>query len=122
MATVISSGAGVIEPQIVLNITSDQTSGNIVHPILGRANPDVTIRPAGLRTGSIEMGFAGDTAEADSEAARSLHATGGVFVVTSDDRSTLEMFYIVSGRIVRELEDGSRDAWIVRVDYQEVTQ
>lgn len=122
MATAIVSGSFVIEPQVVLNISTDQTSGVIVHPILGRANPDVTIRPAGLRTGTIEMGFAGPYSEAESEATRAAHATGAVFALTSDDRETYEMFYVPSGRISRELEDASRDAWIVRVDYQEVAQ
>lgn len=122
MATVITSGALTIAPQIFLNVTSDQSSGNIVHPILGRSNPDVTLRPATLRTGVIEMGFSGPNSETDSALARTILAGGGVFALSSTDRASVSMSFVTSGRINRELEDTSRNAWVVRVDYQEVTQ
>lgn len=120
MATIIVQGADVIAPSIVLGIMPGRESQNLVHPIIGRAEPDVTLRPANLRTGSIEMGFAGPTAEADSYAAEMLHAAGGIFTVISDERSTLGLSYVTTGRIVRELEDATRDGWILRVEFQEV--
>lgn len=122
MPTTITQGANTIAPQEVLSVSSEQTAGNIVHPILGRANPDVTLRPAGMRTGSIEMGFSGPNSETDSAAARALLAAGGVFTMTSTDRATVNMTFVASGRITRELEETTRNAWTISLDYQEVIQ
>ncbi|MDU0367677.1 hypothetical protein RWH45_10650 [Microbacterium sp. KSW4-17] len=122
MPTVITVGASTIAPQQVMNITSQQESGTIVHPILGRAFPDITLRPAGVRTGTITMGFAGPTAETDAATARALLASGVVFTIAPEERTSLSMACIVSGRISLDLEDVTRDAWVLTVDYQEVGQ
>jgi hypothetical protein len=121
MSTVITSGSETIEPTIIDGYSSGRESRNIVHPILGRSEPDVTLRPANLRTGTLTLGFEGPTSEIDSLEAETLHATGGVFAVVSTDRGTVEMSYVVNGQISRTLEDETRDAWLVTVDYQEVT-
>ncbi|AOX46704.1 hypothetical protein [Microbacterium sp. BH-3-3-3] len=120
MATLITVGDATIAPQQVMSITSEQASGTIIHPILGRAYPDVTIRPAGLRTGTIEMGFYGPNSEAESATARALIAAGGIFTIASEERATLSMTCVASGRISLTLEDVTRDAWVLAVDYQEV--
>lgn len=119
----ITRGTTVITPTQVLRVDGMQMAGNKVHPIIGRADPDVTLRPAGTRTGTLELGFHGLTSEADSKAAADAHALGGVFTLTTDDRVTLTMFYVVrdGGQIARTLEPESRDAWLVTVDFQEVT-
>ncbi|TQJ31945.1 hypothetical protein [Microbacterium sp. SLBN-146] len=116
----ITHGASTITPTEILGYTSERESRNIIHAILGRSNPDVTLRPAALRTGTLIMGFHGANSEADSASAEALHATGGVFTVLSPDRGTIEMSYVAAGRITRELEDETRDAWVLRVDFQEV--
>lgn len=120
MATIITHEADTITPTQVLGYRSEREAGNIIHPILGRSNPDVTLRAAALRTGELEIGFQGATAEADSLAAESIHATGGIFTVLSTERASVEMTYVVSGRVRRELDDESRDAWVVAVGFQEV--
>lgn len=120
MATLITVGDATIAPQQVMSISSEQASGTIIHPILGRSYPDVTIRPAAMRTGTIEMGFYGPNSEADSATARALIATGGVFTIASEERATLSMTCVASGRIALQLEDTTRDAWVLSVDYQEV--
>lgn len=121
MSTLITHGADTITPTQVLGYDTEREAGNIVHPILGRSNPDVTLRPARLRTGTLTLGFHGRTSEADSLTAEALHATGGVFAVVSTDRATVEMSYVVDGMIRRELDDESRDAWVLSVGFQEVT-
>lgn len=118
MGTLITSGANTIAPTLVLGYEADREANNIIHAIPGRANPDVTLRPANLRTGTLELGFASESA---SKTAADLHATLGVFTLTDTDRSTVAMSYVVNGRIGRALEDQSRDAWIISVDFQEVT-
>ena len=36
------------------------------------------------------------------------------------ERSTVTMQYVVDGSVTRELDDATRDVWIVSVDFQEV--
>jgi hypothetical protein len=119
MSTVITYSGGSITPDMVLSYQSAREAGNIVHPILGRANPDVTFRPAMLRTGRLELGFYSATAEDDSLAAEQAHALGVIFTVASTDRSSIEMSYVVSGAVVRTLTE-QRTAWTLEVDFQEV--
>jgi hypothetical protein len=118
MATIITVGDHTMTPTQVLGYASSRQSRNIVHDILGRESPDITLRPASLRTGTLEMGF---TSEADAKDAEDRHAVGGVFAIISTERASVEMSYVTAGAIGRELEDSTRDAWVVRVDYQETT-
>lgn len=121
MSTVITYTGGSITPDMVLSFQSSREAGNIVHPILGRANPDVTFRPAMLRTGTLQLGFYASTAEADSLAAEEAHALGVVFTLASTDRSSIEMSYVVSGGVVRSLVVPSgQGAWTLDIDFQEV--
>lgn len=121
MATLITSGANVISPTIVLGFTSTRASMNNIHDVVARANPDVSLRPAGLRSGTYELGFAGDTSEMDSFIAEALLATPVVFTVVSDERTTVQLSFVLSGNLTRALETETRDAWIVSFDWQEVT-
>ena len=118
MATTITHGASTITPILVLGYGADRAANNIVHAIPGRSNPDVTLRPANLRTGTLELGF---TSELESKDAADLHATGGVFTLSDTDRASVGMSYVASGRISRALEDTTRGAWVISVDFQEVT-
>ncbi len=120
MADVITSGATVITPTLILGYESTRAPGTIVHDIIGRANPDVTLRPAGTRTGRMELGFIG---EADSYAAETALSTAAVFTLTSTDRPTVALSFIVKegGTITRTLDDETRNAWTVAFDWREVT-
>lgn len=122
MATIITHEADTITPTQVLGYSAEREAGNVVHPILGRSNPDVTLRPASLRTGTLSLGFQGDTSEEDSAECAEIHAVGGVFSIFSTERATVEMSYVSNGRITRELDDESRDAWVVTVDFQEIAE
>jgi hypothetical protein len=122
MSTVITYSGGAINPDMVLGYQSQREAGNIVHPILGRDNPDITFRPARLRTGRLELGFYSDTAEEDSLAAEEAHALGVIFNLASTDRGSIEMSYVVAGSVVRSLAVPSgTGAWTLDVDYQEVS-
>lgn len=112
----------VAAPTIMLGLNTESESRNIVHPILGRSHEDVTLRAAGPRTGTIELGFQGPGSEAASREAEMIHATPAVFSIFTDERTTLPSAYIVDsgGRITRILEDESRDAWVVSIPYREV--
>lgn len=143
MTTIITSGADTIYPTIVDGYESSRSARNIVHPILGRATPDVSLRPAQLRTGTLTLVF-GDTtetselvvidgivqplttpaqnAEEASLIAVDLHATGGVFSLSDTDRPSILMSYVVRpGDIRRDLDEQTREVWIVSIPFQEVT-
>lgn len=117
---IIAGSAGTIVPTIIMSISVGRGARNVVHDILGKTEPDVTLRSASLRSGTIEMGFAGPTSEADSQKALDIHARGVVLTLVNAERATASMAYIASGRIERELDDTTRNDWIVRIDYQEV--
>jgi hypothetical protein len=120
MSTLITTGAETITPTQILGYADASEGGNIIHPILGRAEPDVTLRPGGLRSGTLTLGFQGATSESDSAVARALLNSGVVFNIVSTDRGTIEMAFVRSGQVGRELEDNTRDAWTVTVDFHEV--
>ncbi len=122
MSIIITAGASTIAPTEVLGLQSQRTGRNIIHEIPGSESESVTLRPATPRTGTIVLGFSGPTAEGDSFDAENLHATGGVFTVVAAERPSLEMSYVVQdgGRISRDLEEVTRDAWIVTIDFREV--
>lgn len=125
MADIITAGEATIEPTLIIGYTAARTSANLVHDILGKPSPDVTLRPAQLRTGTLTLGFDSPTSETDSKTAADLLATyEGVFSLLSADRTTVDMTFVVSegGRIARDLEDETRAAWIVTADYQEVAE
>ncbi|GAB6856475.1 hypothetical protein [Microbacterium xylanilyticum] len=119
MATTITAGASVITPLLVEGFEAARSGGAIVHTILGRANPDVTLRPAGTRTGALELLFAD---EAKANQAWSALAVAGVFTLASDERAIGMTFVIPEGeRIGLKLDDTTRNHWHVTVPYREVT-
>lgn len=119
MTTYLLTGDAVIAPTIVTALSTGRPVATIVHPILGRDAPDVTVRPAGLRTGSLELGFSGEDAETASADAERLLAAGVATIVT-DERATLAFSFVAQGTVTRDLEPVTRDAWLVRLDFQEV--
>lgn len=123
MSTIITIGASVIAPAAVEGYESARPGGVLVHEILGRANPDVTLRVAGLRTGRLRLVFVGANAEADSLAAETAHSGAVVASLTSTDRPSVPMSYVVpsTGSVTRSLSTTTRAAWAVEVDFQEVT-
>lgn len=122
MADIITSGLFLITPTVVLGYGSAREAGTIVHPIINRAAPDVTLRPARLRSGdALELGFSSATSEADSKTAEEILSMPAVFTLSSADRTTVVMSFVVRGTVKRTLEDVTRNAWVVSFGWQEVT-
>ncbi|KAA9105004.1 hypothetical protein [Microbacterium rhizomatis] len=119
MTDIITVGASTIAPTVVLGYSSERAAQNIVHPILGAESPDVTLRPALLRSGTLSLGFSDTGSEGSSRAAETLLAAVGVGSLASTDRATVAMPFVVVGTVRRELEDATRNAWIVTFGYQE---
>lgn len=116
MAT-ITQGATSIVPALVLGYTATRAAGNVLHPIIGRASPDVTLRPAALRTGTLTLFF---TTAAAAWIAHNTHALPGKLTLTDLDIPQIGMVYVLAGSLTIALDDGRR-RWVVTVDYQEVT-
>jgi hypothetical protein len=106
-------------PDLVDGYASDVTARTITHDVIGRAYPDATILPGSLRSGTLKLTFSDENA---SRLCEQLHAYATTpLVLTTDDRNTLAMTYVVVGKVHRELDDDTRSVWTVSADFQEVT-
>lgn len=121
MSEQIIAGAVAIAPDILLGYQSRRATRTNVHDIIGRASADVTLRPAGLRSGTLRLGFAGAGAEARSRAAENALSEPVTCTLNVTTNATAAMTFVVVGDIERELEDETRNAWIVAFGYQEAT-
>ena len=119
MSETITQGSTVITPDLVDGYTATNAGQNVIHIILGRSNPDITLRPPLLRSGTLDLFF---TTEAKAKAAADAFMVPAVFALASTDRPSIAMNFVVSpDGSTRELEDTTRELWYVRVGYQEVT-
>jgi len=117
--TTLTNGTATITPTLVDGYSAGQEARTIAHPIISRPGPDdVTLRPAGPRTGVLRLLF---TTEADAEAARALHAVPYVWTLNDDDRTSIGMDYVVEGGTLgTALEDETRDLWLIDIPFREV--
>ncbi|WP_433721126.1 hypothetical protein [Microbacterium laevaniformans] len=100
---------------IAVKYESTRDVPTIVHPVIGKSTPMITIRPGQLRTGTIELWFRD---EHESLHAEQEHARGTTMqMFTAVD--TVDMYYVAVGRVERRLDD--RGGWVVTVEYVEVT-
>lgn len=118
MASTITHSTGVITPRAVNGWQSSREARTIMHPVLGRPHDDVTLRPAGLRSGELTLVF---PLEADARAAENVFAVAQVLTFADTDRTTLGMSFVVAdGEISVDLDDVTRNVWIVTVPFREV--
>lgn len=112
-----SAPTGSSSPALALGYQTTRNAQTIVHPIIGRAEPDVTLRPAALRTGTLRLFF---LTEATAHACELMHASAATFTIADTDRPTFAMRYVPQGAITRQLEDGAR-RFVVEVGFQEIS-
>jgi len=117
MTTTISSGATTITPELVTGWESSNETYNIVHDILSRSTPDITLRGSTTRSGTLTMLF---LTEASCETARALHAGANVLTLASTEITAANFDYIVAGPVVTMLENVTRSYWTLTVDYREI--
>lgn len=125
MTTIITHAGGIIYPTLIAGYESSRESGNIAHPISGRSNPDYTLRPAALRTGTLTLLFSDDevsTAEEASLAAEEAHALPQPLVLATAGKTSILMTYVVreGGRIARSIDSVTHKTWTLTVDFQEI--
>lgn len=107
----------IARPLQVLGYESQRASANVFHDVIGRANPDVTLRPAGLRTGTLTYLFG---SEVDALECERMHSGTGVLTLDDPDLPTIAMPYVADGAITRQLDSETRRLWLVGVAYREV--
>lgn len=118
MANTITDGTTVVTPQLILGWEAAQETRNVIHSVIGKAAPDVTLKPAGLRTGTLELLF---LTAADALTARTMLTQALPFLIESDEAFLDNFRFVVSGSISSVLEDTTRSLWTISVDFQEVT-
>ena len=117
MTTTVTIGVTNLMPLAVIGYTANRTSGNIIHPILNRPDPDVTFKAPAPRTGRIVYLVGTD---ADAVQLEQLHQQIGIFYLTDTDHPVINMKYVLNGDISSQLDTESNMAWLVSVDFQEV--
>ncbi|CAO1650539.1 hypothetical protein NYA9BBAC_00907 [Salinibacterium sp. NYA9b] len=118
MASTISAFGYSITPELVDGYKSSRESRNVIHTILGTNTPAVTLRTAGLRTGTLTALF---KTLAEAQVLENALLAGAVLTFADTDNDGLLMDFVVDGEISVELEDDGRALWLVEFDYQEVS-
>lgn len=116
MAT-ITSGSLSFSPVLITAWEVSQTSRNVIHTIIGRNDPDVTLKPATTRSGTLQLLFSTATA---ANTARSILANGTVFTISDSETWLNGLDFVMSGTISTALEDSTRNMWTIQADFTEV--
>jgi len=109
------NGPTTLTPVALSEFKESLGGGPLVHPILGKRKPDVTMRSLGLRTGSFTLDF---STEARSAAAVEALGVARVWMLRHDDAPTLNMEFVVTG-VTREVDGSGR--WPVSVEFEEIS-
>lgn len=118
MTTTITAGSLSFSPTLITGWSTAKESRNVIHAIIGRTHPDVTLKPAQARTGTLEMFFIVGT---DAFLADSILASGAVFTISSDETPWVDgLSFVLSGSITATLTPDTRSSWMLSADFQEV--
>jgi hypothetical protein len=117
MASTITLNGQTVSPLLVLTYETTRNVPTVVHRIIGRGDPDVTLQPAGLRSGTLDF-LCASYADADSVVV--LLTTPGVLTLTDDDVPSAGMAFVVTGDLLAREDDQGTSRWIVSVPYAEV--
>lgn len=120
MTATITDGTANVSPTLWLTASQSFQSANKVHRLLsGRVA--VTLGATAPRRGTLGLLF---DSEAAKEACVTLHRSAALFHIADPDAPSLEMTYVLDdgGSVDVERLTDFDDAWLVRIDYQEVTE
>lgn len=110
-----------IEPLAVLTAGYERAAGTLLHepldPTEGPVSPDVTLRPATSRAGSLDLFFA---SEADALEADALHTGPRVMALVDDVNAAKSMTYVVAGGNLTVRREVPYSRWVVTVPFREV--
>lgn len=117
MANTIFDGFTTITPNLITGWESTQESRTVVHQVIGKSSPDITLKPAGLRNGTLELVF---FSSASAVSARAFLSQARKFILATDESWLTEMHFVVSGSLSWTLDEQTQKAWIVSFEFQEV--
>jgi len=106
-------------PLLVTQWNATSTTRHIVHEILGNPIPDVTLQPAGPRTGTMGALFDNET---DATALHTALRGTDVLTFSDDDTATTGMTFIANGDVTITTDSQSQSYWTVTFTYLEVQQ
>lgn len=119
MTTTIAHSAGTITPSSMPTLLTTSTANTLVHDILNRADPDVTLRVAGLRRGSWQLVFDDETA---ALSAFEVLRVPQVLTLSNTDVPAIGMAFVVAdGDIALELDPNTKAFWTIEVPFVEVS-
>jgi hypothetical protein len=104
-------------PLLVTQWNASSSTRHIVHEILGNPIPDVTLQPAGPRTGTMSALFDN---EADASALHTSLRGTDVLTFSDDDTATPGMTFIANGTVTITTDSQNQACWTVAFDYLEV--
>lgn len=117
MSIQILNNETTIEPTALLEYETEVASNNIIHNIIGKADPDVSLAADATRMGTLHLFF--DT-KADAWAAFDALRDLSVWTLNDTDHPEIDMDFTRRERMKIRLDSVSRRRWIVEMDYQEI--
>jgi len=118
MTSTITLGLQQVVPDLVVDVQTSVDVPTIVHRIIGRTDPDVTLQPAQLRSGTLQLLMTDGLTAATAVAVLS---TPGVATLTDTDVPAVNMAFVVTGQLDSQMDTQDMRRWTVTVPYQEVT-
>lgn len=115
--TITGSVSGAITFELITGYSAEAQDRTIVHPILGSSGSDIVERPAGLRSGRMELLIEGRAA---AFAAFTAFGTPQTFTLLADMSELSMDFKRTGGAPEIELEDETRAMWLVRFPWMEI--
>lgn len=104
-------------PDLVIDYAYQREARTIIHTVLDRSDADVTLRPVGLRRGTLNMYCRTRTT---ATALEDLHRLSLPLTLdATEDEETASMVYVPTGTLDVSW-DATFDRWLVAVGYQEV--
>lgn len=113
----LTNGTTVLTPFDVLGWSSRRAARSVVHQPLARQDPDVTLRPAALRSGTLRLLFPTFAAAVACEQA---HAAAVVWTLDDGDLLGQMRYVVAEGDLTVSSLTDSGGGWTVEVPYREV--
>lgn len=114
--TITSQSAASTSIPVITGYSVDRESGNIMHIILGRADPDITLNPLRPRAGTLNC-FMGDIDSAHSLVVQ--FEEEGWQLLESSEAPLTDMYFVLSGTIAM-VHDDETETFTVSAEFQEV--
>lgn len=117
MTVQIINNETTIEPLMLLEYEAEVVSNNVIHTIIGKGEPDVSLADDTTRQGTLHLFF--ETKE-DAWAAFAALRDTSVWTLSDTDHDEIGMDFTRRDNMKIRLDSTSRRRWILEMDYQEI--